>query len=488
MAESYVRRKGLIWMSVIGAIMVPHPPVLIPEIGRGEEKKVQKTIDCYRKAARFAAQLRPDTIILFTPHSIMYRDYFHISPGSGAQGNFGRYGAGSVRFSVRYDAEFVRALCELADRRHFPAGTLGERDAALDQGTMVPLYFLREELPDVPIVRIGLSGLPLSDHYRLGEMIQQTADALGRRVLYVASGDLSHRMTASGPYGFDPDGPVYDRRVMDVMGSARFGDLLDFSSALLDRAAECGHRSFVMMAGALDGLSVRAEALSHEGTLGVGYGICTYAVTGKDASRHFLDEWEKQQAEALRKERESADLYVRLAAASIRRFVSERKRMTMEEAEKMIREDPNASESQREELLHGKAGAFVSIREEGELRGCIGTTGPTKPCLAEEILENAVSAAVRDPRFPEIRPEELPVLSISVDVLGRPEPIASADSLDVKRYGVIVSKGGRRGLLLPDLEGVDTPAQQIQIALQKAGLDPDETDYSLERFEVVRHH
>ena len=84
MAESYVRRMGLIWMSVIGAIMVPHPPVLIPEIGRGEEKKVQKTIDCYRKAARFAAQLRPDTIILSTPHSIMYRDYFHISPGSGA--------------------------------------------------------------------------------------------------------------------------------------------------------------------------------------------------------------------------------------------------------------------------------------------------------------------------------------------------------------------------------------------------------------------
>ena len=139
-----------------------------------------------------------------------------------------------------------------------------------------------------------------------------------------------------------------------------------------------------------------------------------------------------------------------------------------------------------EALTKTRAGAFVSIHKQGRLRGCIGTIAPTRSSLAEEIIHNAVSAATRDPRFDPIRPEELKWLEISVDVLGEPEPIDSVAELDVKRYGVIVTNGGRRGLLLPDLEGVDTPEQQVEIARRKAGIGPDEA-VLLERFEVVRH-
>ena len=106
--------------------------------------------------------------------------------------------------------------------------------------------------------------------------------------------------------------------------------------------------------------------------------------------------------------------------------------------------------------------------------------------MADEIIKNAVSAGVGDPRFDPVRPDELKELVYSVDVLGRPEPIDSLEQLDVVRYGVIVSKGRRRGLLLPNLEGVDTPAEQVAIALRKAGIDPEES-YAMERFEVVRH-
>ncbi|MBQ2641562.1 MAG: AMMECR1 domain-containing protein, partial [Lachnospiraceae bacterium] len=120
-------------------------------------------------------------------------------------------------------------------------------------------------------------------------------------------------------------------------------------------------------------------------------------------------------------------------------------------------------------------------------RGCIGTISPTCSCIAEEIARNAVSASTQDPRFPAIRPEELDDLEISVDVLGETEHISSLDELDVKRYGVIVTKGIRRGLLLPNLDGVDTVEDQIDIALRKAGLAPDTEGYELERFEVVRH-
>ena len=137
-------------------------------------------------------------------------------------------------------------------------------------------------------------------------------------------------------------------------------------------------------------------------------------------------------------------------------------------------------------LLTERAGTFVSIKKRGELRGCIGTISPMKNSLAEEIVDNAISACSRDPRFDPVAAGELSDLTVSVDVLSEAEPIATRDELDVKRYGVIVSKGYRRGLLLPNLEGVDTIEYQLRIALSKAGIHPSER-YNMERFEVVRH-
>ena len=140
-----------------------------------------------------------------------------------------------------------------------------------------------------------------------------------------------------------------------------------------------------------------------------------------------------------------------------------------------------------EEMMTARAGAFVSVHEHGELRGCIGTIEPVRDTLTEEIISNAISAATRDPRFPEITPDELDDLVINVDILTEPEEIASRDELDVKRYGVIVQKGWRRGLLLPDLEGVDTVDYQIAIARRKAGIGFDEPGVTMYRFEVIRH-
>jgi AmmeMemoRadiSam system protein A len=136
--------------------------------------------------------------------------------------------------------------------------------------------------------------------------------------------------------------------------------------------------------------------------------------------------------------------------------------------------------------MKGRAGTFVSIKKYGELRGCIGTFSPIQPNIAAEVIQNAISAATRDPRFPSVTPEELDVLYISVDVLTEPEKISSPDELDPKRYGVIVSKGWRKGLLLPDLEGVNTVEEQISIARRKAGILPEE-EVELMRFKVIRY-
>ena len=453
--------------------MVPHPPMIVPEIGRGSETMIEATRAAYLQVAEEIAELKPETIILSSPHTVMYADYFHISPGKASVGSFAQFHAPQVRFEETYDEALVQAIERKAKDIHFPAGTMGQREKALDHGTMVPLFFIRKKYPHFKLVRIGLSGLSLEDHYHLGQMIQSAVEETGRRAVYVASGDLSHKLRSEGPYGFACEGPEYDARIMDVCGRAAFGELFDFDEAFCERAAECGHRSFVIMAGALDGMAVEAKALSHEDVTGVGYGICTFHPKGADESRRFLSIRQKHEEKRLMEMREHSDAWARLAQASVDSFVLHRQVL-------------KAPEDLPEELLNRKAGAFVSIHKQGKLRGCIGTIAPTRANLAEEIIHNAVSAAVNDPRFDPIRPEELKWLEINVDVLSEPEDIRSEDELDVKRYGVIVTRGQRRGLLLPDLDGVDTVRQQVAIARQKAGIRPEEK-VSLQRFEVVRH-
>ena len=462
-------------MAILAAFMVPHPPMIVPAVGRGSEQQIQKTIDAYEQVADEIAALAPETIIITSPHAVMYADYFHISPGRGARGDFGRFRAAQVRFDEEYDRELVSVLASIASEQGFPAGVMGERDKQLDHGTMVPLYFVRNKYKGAKIVRIGLSGLPLSEHYRLGQIIREAVDRTGRRVVLIASGDLSHKLQDYGPYGFAEEGPQYDARIMDVCGRAAFGELFDFDETFCDRAAECGHRSFVIMAGAFDGLAVKATQLSHEDVTGVGYGICTFYPGEKDESRHFLQQYLEGASRRLAEKRAQEDPYVQLARKSVEYYILHHRKMEM-------------PEDLPEELLTRQAGAFVSIHEHGKLRGCIGTISPVRDCVAREIIDNAVSASTRDPRFDPIRADELKWLEISVDVLGEAEPISSAAELDVKRYGVIVSKGRKRGLLLPDLDGVDTVEEQISIAKSKAGIAAWDNNVELQRFEVVRHH
>ena len=263
-------------MPILAAFMVPHPPLIVPNVGRGGEKQIQSTTDAYTKVAKEIAALKPETIIISSPHSIMYRDYIHISPGKSATGSFAAFRAPEVGFSEQYDEEFVQKLSRKAAEESLNAGTEGERDPDLDHGTMVPLYFIRKEYTGGSIVRIGLSWLSFEEHYRFGKLIQKTADELGRRTVYVASGDLSHKLQEYGPYGYVKEGPEYDAKLMDVCSRGALKELLDFDEDFCDTAAECGHRSFIMMAGALDGYTIKAECYSHEDVTGVGYGICSF--------------------------------------------------------------------------------------------------------------------------------------------------------------------------------------------------------------------
>jgi len=298
-------------MSLIGAFIVPHPPLIIPEVGRGQEKEIQKTIDAYKEVARRIEKLKPDTIIVVTPHSVMYSDYLHISPGEHAVGNFKDFGAPGVQIKVDYDSGFAKRLAEIAENEGISAGILGEKHKELDHATMVPLYFINQYYHDYKVVRISLSGLLPITHYRFGKCILAAAQETEKKILIVASGDLSHKLIATGPYGLSKEGPVFDREVTDAMANADFLGFLTFNADFSEAAAECGLRSFIIMAGALDGKSVSSELLSYEGPFGVGYAVAAFLITGEDENRHFDEILEKKNRLHLEGLKDDEDSYIR---------------------------------------------------------------------------------------------------------------------------------------------------------------------------------
>ena len=295
------------------------------------------------------------------------------------------------------------------------------------------------------MVPLTFSWLPLKSHFEFGRAIRRASERLDKRVLVVASGDLSHRLTPGAPAGFDPLGKVFDKKLVDALKELDIKEILDMDPDLIERAGECGLRSIVILLGAIEGLPLKHEILSYEGPFGVGYLVAYFDV-------------------------QNPHPVVELARKAVEKYIKEGK----------IIKPENLTDEMKE-----RAGVFVSIKKRGELRGCIGTFEPTRKNVAEEIIYNAISSATRDPRFPPITEDELPELEYSVDILSKPEP-ASIDELEPKKYGIIVESGVKRALLLPDLEGVETVEQQIDICRMKAGISPDEP-IKIYKFEVRRY-
>jgi len=417
------------------ACVLPHPPLAVPSVGQGKESRIRNTLKAYKEVAGEIADIAPQTIVVITPHSINYADYFHISPGKEAQGDFAMFGVAETKLQAQYDESLAQEIAKLMPE----AGEMGERDPSLDHGTTVPLWFVNEAYTDYKLVRISQSGMSAEDHYRLGQAIRKAAENLGRKVVLIASADLSHKLDTE-------DGKNYDLLAIRAMESGNFEELSKLSEEERRQAAECGHNSLMILAGAFEGVAMSPRLLSYEGPFGVGYAVADF---------------------------KAYDEYQLLARASLEYTVNNGAIMR-------VPKDIPA------EMLTSRAGVFVSIQKHGRLRGCIGTIAPSTENIAQEIMQNAVSAGLYDNRFNQVEAHELPHLSYKVDVLAEPEDIPDASYLDVKRYGVIVRFGDRRGLLLPNLEGIDSIEEQIAIACQKAGI-PSGADIHLQRFEVIRH-
>ncbi len=455
----------------------PHPPIIIPEVGKGEEREAASTIAGLTVLSREIVSGRPETLVVITPHGLVFSDAVSVRAQARHRGSLAGFGAPRVSFDLENDLDLVKRLVKEAKKAGGPKiVAVDDPDfgryrvsAELDHGTQVPLYFLDKAGFSGKLAVINIGFLSYQALYETGVLLEKVCSALGRRVSVLASGDLSHRLKPGAPAGFNPRGEVFDKTLMSLLDKFDVPGVMNLPGDLVEDAGECGMRPLVLLLGALHGLKIAPKVLSYQGPYGVGYGVVLFRPSSAGSSGKEQSEARKEQlADTEQKE----SFAVSLARQTVEEYVRKRKILV-----------PSGTPLE----FQVKGGAFVTIYKRGALRGCIGTVEGIAGNLAQEIVSNAVSASSRDPRFPPVSPDELADLDYSVDVLSSAQPVRSLKELDPKKYGVICEKGRKRGLLLPDLEGVETARQQVSIAREKAGILPGESGVKLYRFTVTRY-
>lgn len=427
---------------------------MVPEVGRESIAAVRDSIEAMAELTRRVVETGAESVILISPHAPLEVDSFVAYEGPNIYGDFSNFHAPGTEFSALVDGELLAAITRAAASENYRVSML--LDDLLDHGTAVPLYFLLRNGWHGRVVALGYSFLSNHDHLRFGACIAKAVDQLGRRVAFIASGDLSHRLKPEAPAGYNPSAHFFDEEVVASLRANEPERIVEIDHGLRRLAGECGFRSMLVAIGAAEKIPLSCDVMSYEAPFGVGYLVAQLTHVPADFSGDCPE-----------------DLPA-LARHAVETFT-----MTGKVVAPVI---------SREGLLGARAPCFVCLKmRDGELRGCIGTIEPAKDTLAQEIVANAISAATNDPRFDPVRENELHDLVYCVDVLLAAEPAVMED-LDPRTYGVIVEDEGEshRGLLLPDIPGVETAQQQVEIAKRKAGISP-ETPVKLSRFKVERY-
>ncbi len=269
MSEPYNRKA-------YSGVVCPHPPILLPPVGRGREIDADATRIGLESVADRVRKRKPATILCVTPHGPAYRDAVCIGSVERLEGDMAAFGAPGVRFSLPVDRELAECLTDHLERAGIPVVDGKEGRIPLDHGCMVPLYFIRAAWTDFQIVRISTGFLSVDSHLRAGAAMRAAVGEMDDKPLLLASADLSHVLRDDGPYGFHPDGPVFDREIEQILRSGQLGMLTKLNTRMVENAAQCGLRPLAVLGGYLgcDAEGTRqadVEIFSHEGPYGVGY-------------------------------------------------------------------------------------------------------------------------------------------------------------------------------------------------------------------------
>lgn len=261
------------------AALAPHPPIIIPEIGKEETKKVSSTIKAMRKLARALKKSNPDTIIVISPHGLIYPDRINICGMERLVGGLSQFGDESLKLELTNDLKLAETISKKAENNGIQTILYdnGEAKYELDHGAVVPLYFLLKKLgEDVKLLPIVYSFQDKELLFAFGETIFEVAKKSKKKIALIASGDLSHRLIQTAPAGYNKAGKEFDKLLLDYIKEKDVQGILEMDDDFVEEAGECGYRSFLILLGAINKLDFNPKILSYEGPFGVGYAVVNF--------------------------------------------------------------------------------------------------------------------------------------------------------------------------------------------------------------------
>lgn len=264
---------NILFMIVFTAI-VPHPPLVVPEIGKGQEKKLKNTHEAMQKLSKELAETEPDVIIFITPHSLVYPDRFNICAMDQLVGSFSQFGVENYSWRGKNDLRLACELAEASERNDVPTILYKNEDTGfeLDQGVTIPLYFFDQQLENAyKVIPIGYSHLSRVQHYQFGQTITEICEKSNKRVAVIATGDLSHRLDCPAPEGFEYEGKAFDGEIKELLELGDEASIMQMDEDMVENAGECGYNSIVVLLGVLSGKEFQTDIYSYEAPFGVGH-------------------------------------------------------------------------------------------------------------------------------------------------------------------------------------------------------------------------
>jgi MEMO1 family protein len=444
-------------MAIPCSVLMCHAPIVVPDVAGHRARQCAETTRAMGDLAARICAHGPDVVVVVSPHAPRHATRWGICTQSPLSGNFGRFGADHIGVTAPGAPLAAARLVPVA--RDLKLTTREIAGDNLDHGALVPLYFLRQAGWDGPSLLVALPQPGTRSEERMGQALARAAEQAGERWIILASGDMSHRLNQNAPAGYHPLAKEFDRSFKARIDAGDLRGACAIDPALREIAAEDVIDSCAVAAGAVGFRSEGHRTYAYEGPFGVGY---MEAVLHEDApprtGNHSYSE-NRPWATMLQIARDS------IAA-----------RITHNAYRPPVLPKP----------WNNPQGVFVTLRKpDGSLRGCIGHVEPLFATIAEEVADCAAAAATQDTRFARVAPSELPALSIELSLLTRPEPVNDITALDPKRYGLVVSSGRARGVLLPNVPEVNTVEDQLRIAAAKGQLPPGRP-WVIERFEVSK--
>jgi len=422
------------------SVLMCHAPIVIPEVAGRRASSCVSTTAAMVEAGRTVMSAAPDVLVVLSPHTPRRRDAWGIVDGDTIEGTFARFGVPDVGLALPRATDASERIARVAKGAGLRVQSLPS--SPLDHGALVPLHFVVEAGWRGPTVVIAFpADIEPRECARMGEAIARAAADSGQRWVLLASGDMSHRLLPDAPAGFHPQARAFDDAVQRSVAAGDYAGAVSIDPELRDLAAEDVIDSLEVAAAAIEWNARGHKFLSYEGPFGVGYLV---AVLHRDDETRAVDIGSHLCGIA----RSAIDAHLRGRA---------------------FPKVESGTPSRGVFVTLWGPSSDPSIRR--ELRGCVGHIEPLHHALEQEVAECAVASATRDVRMDPVDRSELSSLAIEVKVLGPLELVATKRELDPHRFGVLVTQGARRGVLLPKVEGVDTVEQQLAIACRKGGID-----------------